>query len=451
MTGLSYRSPWRKMQLISSRMLRKLQSICLVVCIGLADADRIDLLGGHAPFKLTPFLVLAPLVLFIGILRVKPTRMFRLTVTPALRRQTPFLVAGSLFLLLTLSSIPIGLDPERGVVAYCDLLLVTGLGYYISLQVLEEPARERLIIKSVSFGLAMYLFFVVGEFIAWTHGILMTDQGGGSWLQSTFAPSTLGPWAPTLSGTAYDANRSGFVLTMYLALIDRFAAKSRYASLFRLTIPILILLSLSRSGALCWLAYQVFSRDFWARLMSRRMLIRVAAIAIISSLMFAMYQKELAQLAAAWEISTAVSAKMSMDSGSSGESHILLNERGLQTWLSSTKTVISGIGYGAAPKVLADFFGDDKRGNFHSLYVTTLAEMGLPAFLVLLFLLGYPMVRRTGAVPCIAAIMVFNISYQTETEPMFWLMLALLWSYGGLGASKKTAEKPLEVPHARQS
>jgi hypothetical protein len=135
------------------------------------------------------------------------------------------------------------------------------------------------------------------------------------------------------------------------------------------------------------------------------------------------------ELAEAWEISDAVSAKMSMDPGSSGESHVLLIERGLKTWLTSTKTVVTGIGYAAAPKVLGDFFGDDKRGNFHSLYVTTLAEVGLPAFFVLLFLLGYPMIGRQSVVSCMAAIMVFNISYQTETEPVFWLMLALLWSY----------------------
>jgi hypothetical protein len=31
--------------------------------------------------------------------------------------------------------------------------------------------------------------------------------------------------------------------------------------------------------------------------------------------------------------------------------------------------------------------------------------------------------------------MVFNLSYQTDTEPMFWLMLALLWSYERSGRS----------------
>jgi len=223
---------------------------------------------------------------------------------------------------------------------------------------------------------------------------------------------------------------------MYLALLDRFAAKSRYTPVLRFAIAALIFLTFSRSGTLCWLAYYLFSRTFWTRLAWRRVLVRVAAIAIVSSLVFAVYQKEIIELAEAWEIADAVSAKMSMDPGSSGESHILLIERGLKTWLTSTKTVITGIGYAAAPKVLADFFGNDKRGNFHSLYVTTLAEMGLPAFLVLVFLLGYPIIGRSGVVPCMAAIMVFNVSYQTETEPMFWLMLALLWSYERKGRPK---------------
>lgn len=410
-------------------MLRKLQYACLVGSIGLIDADRIDLFAGHGPFILTPFLVLAPLVLLIGVFRVEPARMFRFTITSPIRRQLPFLAASSLFLLLSLFSIPIGLDPERGLVAVCDLLLVAVFGYYISLQLLEEREQEKLIVRSVTFGLLLYVSFCIGEFIAWTHGVLMSAQRGGPWLESTFGPSTLGPWAPTLAGTSYDANRSAFALTMYLALLDRFAPKSRYTPVLRFAIPLLIILTFSRSGALCYLAYHLASRNFWRRLATRRALVRVAAITVVGSVIFIVYQKEMIELAAAWEISDAVFAKMSMDPGSSGESHILLIERGLKTWSSSTKTIITGIGYAAAPKVLADFFGDDKRGNFHSLYVTTLAEMGLPAFFTLVFLLCYPIFRRSGVLPCLAAIMVFNMSYQTETEPMLWLMLALLWSY----------------------
>jgi hypothetical protein len=415
-------------------MLRKLQYVCLIGCIGLADADRIDLFAGRGPFTLTPFLVLGPLVVILGLFRSQPSAMFRLSATPEMRRQFPFVVVSSLFLLLTLFSIPIGLDPERGLVAFCDLLLVAALGYYISLQVLNEPEQEKLIVRSVTFALIAYAIFVLGECIAWTHGIVMTAQRSGPWLETTFATSSIGPWIPTLSGTAYDANRSGFVLTMYLALIDRFAAKSRCTRALRFAIAVLVFLTLSRSGVLCWLAYHVASKNFWSRLVSRRALAGLAAIVLLGFLVFAKYQQELTAMAEAWEVSDAISAKLSMDTGSSGESHVLLIERGLNTWLTSTKTVMTGIGYAAAPKVLADFFGEDKRGNFHSLYITTLAEMGLPAFIALLFLLGYPIFGRRSSICAIAAILVFNLTYQTETEPLFWLMLALLWSYGRTNA-----------------
>ena len=133
-------------------MLRKLQYICLVGSIGLIAADRIDLLAGRGPFILTPFLVLAPLILLISVLRVEPARMLRFTITAPIRRQTPFVAASGVFLLLSFASVPIGLDPERGLVAFFDLFLVAVLGYYISLQVLEDPAQEKLIVWSVTFG-----------------------------------------------------------------------------------------------------------------------------------------------------------------------------------------------------------------------------------------------------------------------------------------------------------
>ncbi len=415
-------------------MLRKLQYICLVGSIGLIGADRIDLFGGHGPFILTPFLVLAPLVLLLHFLRSGPRGSLHVAITPPIRRQVPFLAACSLFLLFCFASIPLGLDPERSVVAFCDVLLLAILGYCISLEILTERDQQALIVRSVKFALLIYVVFCVGECIAWSHGLSIDAQRSGSWLESTFAPSTLGPWVPTLAGTTFDSNRSGFVLTMYLVLLDKFAAKSRYTPLLRLVIALLVPLTLSRSGVLCWLAYYLSSRTFWRRLASRRVLVRVAAVVIVGSLLGVVYQKEIVNLAEVWEITDAVSAKMSMDQGSSGESHILLIQRGFETWLTSTKTIVAGIGFAAAPKVLEDFFGNDKRGNFHNLYVTALAEMGFPAFLILMFLLVYPIIGRKGTASGMVAIMVFNISYQSHTEPVFWLVIAFLWSYEWRGS-----------------
>jgi len=409
-------------------MWRKLQYALLVGSIGLAGADRIDLAAGHGPFILTPFLVLTPLVLVSGFLGTGLLGWLRLKVTPPIRRQVPFLAASSLFLLFSFVSIPFSLDPDRSIVAFLGLTLVAILAYCISVRILEDPALETLVIRSVTLALVMYAFFCIAECFAWTHGVQLDAERSGSWFQSTFAPSTLGPWVPTLSGTTFDNNRSGFVLTMYLVLLDRFAPKSRYAPVLRYVIAFFVFLTLSRSGVLCWLAYYLFSRTFWARLASRRAIIRLAAIAILCSLVCVVYEKELLNLAEAWEISDAVAAKMSVDAGSSGESHILLIQRGFETWLTSTKTIVTGIGFAAAPKVLEDFFGTGKRGNFHCLYVTALAETGFPSFVVLMFILTYPMLNRKGATPGIAALMMFNVTYQSHTEPVFWLTLALLWS-----------------------
>lgn len=414
-------------------MLRKLQYIFLVGCIGLIGADRIDLVGGHGPFILTPFLSLAPLTVLVYLLR-RGHRGLHLTITPPIRRQLPFVAASTLFLLFCFASVPFGLDPERSVVAFCDLLLLTVLGYCVSLQILAEPEQEKLIIRSVTFALLIYVIFCIGECIAWSHGVTLDANRSGPWLESMFAPSSLGPWVPTLAGTTFDSNRSGFVLTMYLALLDRFAAKSRYAPALRVLIALLIPLTLSRSGALCWLAYYLSSGTLWKRLVSRRVLLRIAAVAVVASLLCVVYQKEIAAVAEAWEISDAVSAKMSMEQGSSGESHILLIQRGFETWLTSPKTIMMGIGFAAAPKVMEDFSGNDKRGNFHCIYVTALAEMGLPAFVILMFIFTYPIIGRNGAIPAMLAIMVFNVSYQSHTEPAFWVLLALLWSYERRGS-----------------
>jgi len=412
-------------------MLRKLEYACLVGSIGLIGADRIDLAAGHLPFILTPFLVLAPLVILLQFMRAAPCRLFQFAITPPIRRQAPFVAAASLFFFFSFASIPLGLDPARGFVAFADMLLVAILAYYILFRILTEPEQKRLVLHSVTFALIAYVIFCVGEFIGWQLGFTGDYTRSGPWIETTFAPGQLGGFVPLLSGTTYDPNRSGFILTMYLILIDRFIPQTRLAPIFRFMIAFLILLTLSRSSTLCWMAYYLFSKGLWGLLTSRRSLLKIGATAVVGFLLFVAYQEQLGGLLEAWQVADTVSAKLSMDPGSSGDSHVLLIQRGFHTWLTSPKTMISGIGFAATPKVVQDFFGTDKHGNFHCLYVTALAEMGLPAFLVLIFLLGYPIIGRNKAVGGMAALMVFNISYQVHMEAMFWLIVALLWSYKG--------------------
>jgi hypothetical protein len=346
-----------------------------------------------------------------------------------MQRQRQFLTPLALFLFFVLASVPFGLDPERGTVLFVGLLLVAGLGYCISALILAEPAQGKLIVRSVGFSLILYLVFCVGECISFSHGVYLSENQTLTWQQSVFAPMWLGHVVPRLSGTTVDPNRAGFLLTMYLILLDRFTARSRLTFVLRCAIAIFVLLTLSRSAILCWLVYNLLSRGLWARLASRRSVAVLAAAAVILSFAVITYHQEIEDLAAAWDISEAVFEKMDMSEGSSGGDHIALIQRGLEVWQTSPQTAILGIGFGAAPKVLSDFFGTDKYGNFHCLYVSVLAESGPIAFLLLMFILCYPAIARKGTVSCILAIMAFNLSYQSHMEPLFWLVLALLWSF----------------------
>jgi len=395
----------------------------------LIGADRVDLLGGHGFFRLTPFLLFASLVVLIRLLRMGLRGRFKVAIRPPFRRQIPFLVVLALFLFLAFTSTIFGLDPQRGLVALCGLVLVSVLGYCVSARILADPAPEKLVVRSVTFALIGWLIFCIGGYIAWSHGATRLQEEASTSIESMFAPTATLFWIPRLSGFCLDSNRAGFILVMYLALLDRFVTKTRYTRFLRFAIACFILLAVSRSATLCWIAYYLFSSGFWKRLSNPRAAFRVATLAIVCLLVGLVYRQEIAGLAELWQLSDIVSDRLSSDPGSTAGSHIQLIQRGFATWTTSTRTVVGGIGFAGAHRVLSDFFGDVKYANFHDLYVSVLAELGLPAFLLLMILLGYPIFGRKGAASWIVAIAIFNVFLQSLLEPIFWVALALAWSF----------------------
>jgi len=354
---------------------------------------------------------------------------FKVAIRPPCRRQIPFLVVLALFLFLAFTSTIFGLDPQRGLVALCGLVLVSVLGYCVSARILADPAPEKLVVRSVTFALIGWLIFCIGGYIAWSHGATRLQEEASTSIESMFAPTATLFWIPRLSGFCLDSNRAGFILVMYLALLDRFVTKTRYTRFLRFAIACFILLAVSRSATLCWIAYYLFSSGFWKRLSNPRAAFRVATLAIVCLLVGLVYRQEIAGLAELWQLSDIVSDRLSSDPGSTAGSHIQLIQRGFATWTTSTRTVVGGIGFAGAHRVLSDFFGDVKYANFHDLYVSVLAELGLPAFLLLMILLGYPIFGRKGAASWIAAIAIFNVFLQSLLEPIFWVALALAWSF----------------------
>ncbi len=377
-------------------MLKKLEYGCAVGSIALIGADRIDLLAGYGPFRLTPFLLLASLVILTHLPVWGLRGGLQVALSPDLRRQIPFLIVLVLFLFISFLSTIFGINPERGLVSLFNLVLMASLGYCLSVRISADPAPEKLVVHSVTLALIVWLIFCIGGYIAWTQGVMRLEEEAATSIASMFAPTATLFWAPRLSGYCLDSNRAGFILVMYLVLLDRFAAKTRYTRFLRFAIGFFILLAASRSAMLCWFAYYVFSAGFWRRVATRRAAFMLTAVVGVCLLVGLAYRTEIGGLMELWQISDVVSDRLSGEQGTSGGDHLELIRRGFETWSNSPRTVVAGIGFAGAPRVLGDIFGDSKYGNFHDLYVSVLAELGLPAFLLFMILLGYPMIGRRG-------------------------------------------------------
>src|SRR5262249_15551926 len=129
---------------------------------------------------------------------------------------------------------------------------------------------------------------------------------------------------------------------------------------------------------------------------------------------------------AAAVLTAPASHRLSTSEGSA-QSHLALIERGLSDATGSVPTALIGFGYGNSHLVLQDVFPGNKYGNFHSLYVSLFAESGVVALLLIVVLMLTPLIAGGPFRPLIAGAVVFNLLYQTPTEPAFWFALSASW------------------------
>src|SRR5262249_30053590 len=144
----------------------------------------------------------------------------------------------------------------------------------------------------------------------------------------------------------------------------------------------------------------------------------MAALALIlAGAGFALARPDAAQRVASI-VESPISQRLSTSEGSA-QSHIALIQRGVSDATESIPNALIGFGYGNAHLFLQDIFPGNKYGNFHSLYVTMLAESGILAFVLTLILIFTPLVGGGPWRPLIAGAAVFNVFYQTPVEPAF--------------------------------
>lgn len=406
-------------------------SLLLVLWVALLGADRINLLAGSASFLLTPFLILTPLVLLLETTRLALTRD-ALRVPP--RAPHYVALAGILLSLVTASAL-LGGDPalsSKRTVLLMAQVLGTLLG---GLVLLNRRDPERILVRGAYLGLILSLFFNVGQVYYWITGQWDVSQEESE-LIINLAPRTYGSVLPRLSGTAVDQGQGGLLFVLFVFLLFRFAPRSRRRNAMIALGVIFLLGTLARAAILCAIIAGVV---LW---MQRRR-IRVSRLQVVTVSLAVAAVSLLILIRPPWveAVLTYLEPLANRFSTREGSArlHVLLIERGFYVATSSVRNALLGIGYGNGLAVLQDFFPGNKYANFHSLYITLLAESGVFALAVGCLMLAYPLFAGGVFAPLIAGFMAYNLFYQANAEPAFWFILAMAW----LSAGAQRLTRPL--------
>ena len=402
-------------------------------CMLLA-ADRVDVFAGAGPFVLTPFLLLTPLVVLSAIwARARagePLAQLQLEGrAPLLRWLLLALIA-----VVTLS-VFVSMDVSRSAMRAMQLVVVAFGAFAVRALVPHDRLREALV-RGARWGIVFYAVMALFQ-VAALLGVIPDRLPSAALPMVKLMPSLHGGLVPRLSGPVVDSNRSGLLLVLYGALLMRHDWR-RHVGMLALA-ALFLLITLSRSAvmaacvALCWevlvhgrLRGQAALRHGLLRAPSRAVL----GVGVVTSLVVGGVAASLLLSprlrAEASRVLTPVTERFTINRGS-GEDHLRLLARGVETGTRSVPLALHGMGYGSAHLALQDFFPGDRYGNFHSVYVGIFAESGMVALLVVLLLIGVPIAAGTSQGALAVVVAVFGVFYSALAEPTFWVSLVLAW------------------------
>jgi hypothetical protein len=389
----------------------------LIVWIATLGADRIDFLGGSGPLLLRPMLVLIPPMLVLELLRLG-NRNRSIVFPPA---AAIFFAAQTLLLAVLLLSVIISQEEGLGLRRFTLLAVESYAAFLAVIFLVNRPDAERILLRGAQLGLLLIAVFDVVQVSRWWGGPAFNWLSLGGIVD--LIPASYGPWLPRPSGVSVDPNRGGLLIILYLYFVSAFSPASRARTAVVAFGVLLLLATLSRSAILAGLAVLAFSllrrqpRLSYAGVGVTSLAIGVlAAVLLVSP---AIEQRVLAML-------DLLGGRLSLGEGSSSQ-HLALLKRGWEISTESARNALLGIGFGNSFLVLQDFFPGTKYGNFHSAYMSLLVESGVGALCGFLVVLFRPLVKPSYLTPLIAGLVVFNISYQSHVDAIFWFVLALAW------------------------
>jgi hypothetical protein len=410
----------------------------LALWFALIGADRLDFFAGNGPFILAPVLILTPVVVVLGTLRLLGGGgRFRVPANTG-----AYTLLATAFLAVVLVSVFYSYDLEMSVRRYA-LLAFQVYGTVLVALILAQRADARtVLVRGAYWGLligTVFNAFQIASFFVRSGDEFLLLGGVVDMTANVY-----GTWVPRLAGQAFDMNRGGILFLVYVAVLLRLAPRSKVRTLAVAVGVIGIVGSLSRSVLLGGIGVGLAIVFLEGRFSLSRRGAAIGALAVAGIAGMLMFSPRAVEVGNA--VMVPIAMRFDMSEGSAGV-HAELLERGIEVALESPKHALVGVGYGNSFAYVDDIFPDDKYGNFHSLYVTLLVESGGLALLAGLLLLGYPAFRGGTYRPLIMGLAFFNIFYQTGAEAVFWFVLVLGWTrLADPTLEPRTTPAPVPVP-----
>ncbi len=396
-----------------------------LLAVALSSSDRIDLAGGHLPFKVTPFLALSPCFLALALMDLLGLGAIPKSALSG-RRWLPViafvLVAGASTLLAENDYLSLGMS------RYLLLAYLIGFAGVFAIYGVTRGVLPELLSKGAAVGLAVYTLVSIAQLVGFIVPALqpLLQPGNGSFVDLT-ANLVGGVSVPRLSGLAGDPNRGAVSAAVFTIIYFLFAERQNRPYWVLVLGAGLVLLSWSRTGLLFYAIGLFFVLIRHPRVVAA-MVAATAAGAIVAAVF-------LPTLSDAIDLGSLIEARTSSQDVST-VTHFLLVQRAVTLGFDTDlRTTLIGVGYGTEYSVTQEFFPDNVYANFHSNALSVLAQTGLIGLLLfLLYSLWHPIRIGFGhafrgqyaASGMSVAYFVAGLFYQYLAEPMFWLVLGVL-------------------------
>ena len=406
---------------------RWLVEIVIISGVATAGIERVDLLAGAGPLNLSPFLVVAPVLVACAIYNLiggaDPTNTFL--------RSGRWLVF--IFLMLSVLSVtfsPVALSAGRA------LLLVVNATAAWSIYVLVRGNRySGALWRGAAAGLLIYILFdalLAWRFVELGSAALSTTTG---FVDLRISP--LGEGIARFAGASLDANRAAIVVAVYTYLLIGRSGTPFRKPVWAILIAIiglgLVLVTSSRSGLAAYVVI-LFGVAIWlirsASLRARIVMLGSVVVGLVAAGVFVVSSHGAV-------VFTVLERRLSSSDGSTS-THFELIQRALESLSLAPQQPWFGLGYGSAFTLLNDYFPGNTYGNFHAVFATVLVEVGVFGLTAFIALSLIPVVRSDRWLAL--GLFVFGIFYQSLADPVFWLALGLLWLDHGPRAGYAVAE-----------